>query len=250
MVSEIIEEVEGIGAGLPQVRPTYGYYRQPNGWITVAVTTMLERMKYEREGWESLDRYGRFDFNNVYAANHPLEGLLMKGGAHELTVEQVVESGMWMDPPLIPVCGQHRTQLHPRHLAGCWRGAQAAEFPQVPADTPRSHECRLCGAQKPTEAARDQHEAVAHKDERGDIRTGQALADAIVSGLRGGSDAPPDACNLHPGGCPEGSHGPGDVLSVLAEVGLNKRQIEALRERGLYLVEETEEGSPTGPLDE
>ncbi|KKN75663.1 hypothetical protein LCGC14_0379030, partial [marine sediment metagenome] len=29
-----------------KIRPTHGYYRQPDGWITFSVITRLEKLKY------------------------------------------------------------------------------------------------------------------------------------------------------------------------------------------------------------
>ena len=209
------------------VRPTYGYYRQPNGWITCSPITDLEELRYRREGWEPLPQYGRVEMTSSYMADNPLEVLFMSGGAPELLAEQVIEQGLWMKPPRVPTCRTPISQLHKMHRGGCWARAKLADFPQVPPDTPQYFECRFCDAHKPTEKARDQHEAVMHKDERGDLRTGQALADALIQGFGGQqprevkeSTAPPAAAS---------------VLRVLSGVGLTKRQLEALRAAGVAI---------------
>lgn len=166
------------------IQPTFGYYRQPNGWITVSPMTQMEELKYRRRGWEPLPQYGRFDMSTDWAANHPLELLLMMGGAHELPVEQVVQMGLYLDPPLVPTCRQPFTQYHKKHEARCWRNAQPVAFPQLAGVTGLGpFDCRFCDRGFPTEPARSQHEAVAHKTEKGEIRTGETLASALLIGL-------------------------------------------------------------------
>ena len=83
------------------IKPTYGYYRQPNGWVKPAVVTAMEELKYRREGWTPLPQYGRFDMGTGYAADHPLELLFINGGAKELLLEQIKH------PIAVP--------RHPRH---------------------------------------------------------------------------------------------------------------------------------------
>ena len=105
---------------MARIRPAFGYYRQPNGWITVSPATELEELKYRKEGWEPLTRYGRFDMAAEYAAGHPLEWLFMQGGAHELPVAQVIEMGFATWPPEVPGCGLALNQYHTRHFPSCW----------------------------------------------------------------------------------------------------------------------------------
>ena len=167
-----------------KIKPSYGYYRQPNGWITASPATELEELKYRREGWTPLPQYGRFQFNTKYIADHPLETLLMMGGAHELPYEQIIEMGLHLNPPRLPSCRRPPTQFHPAHNAACWVGAQVAQFPQL-TGAEEAFSCRFCGAVKPTGKARNQHERVAHKDEASDIRTGEVMADSMVRGLQG-----------------------------------------------------------------
>ena len=165
-------------------RPTYGYYRQANGWITASPATELEELKYRREGGTPLPQYGRFQFNTKYIADHPLETLLMMGGAHELPYEQIIEMGLHLNPPRLPSCRRPPTQFHPAHNAACWVGAQVAQFPQL-TGAEEAFSCRFCPVVKPTQKARNQHEGVAHKDEASDIRTGEVMADSMVKGLQG-----------------------------------------------------------------
>ena len=183
-ISAIEDAVERGRMRVP--RPTYGYYRQPNGWITVAAVTDLEELKYRREGWEPLPQYGRFQMAHEYAADHPLEALFMQGGAHELPIDQVIESGFHLNPPVVPSCRQLLTQNHARHDAACMRGARPVDFPQLEGWDGESFQCRFCDRPPfPTEKARGQHEGVMHKDEKSDIRTGQTLADALIQGFGG-----------------------------------------------------------------
>src|SRR3990167_4689408 len=113
--------------GFPTVKPSYGYYRQPNGWITVSPAAELDELHYRRKGWEPLTQYGRIEMTAEYAADHPLEALFMKGGAKELCREQIIESALHLNPPLIPACGKALDQYHKRHTELCWRDAQRVE---------------------------------------------------------------------------------------------------------------------------
>ena len=179
------------------IKPPYGYYRQPNGWIKPAVTTALEELSYRREGWVPLPQYGKFDMVTGYAADHPLELLFMNGGAKELCEEQIRQQGLYMKPPVIPVCHQALTQFHRRHTPSCWVGAKPVEFPQIAHMTNLGpFECRFCGVAKPTLEARSQHESVTHKEEKGDIRTGETLAAGLVEGLKPEVAAPSNVTAL------------------------------------------------------
>lgn len=209
--------------------PTYGYYRQPNGWITVSPVTALEELNYRRDGWEPLPQYGRVEMNSEYAADHPLEQLFMFGGAHELPLEQVIQQGLYMYRPLVPTCRQALSQDHKRHNDTCFVGAKPVVFPQLADATDLGpFACRFCDAEKPTVEARDQHETVAHKEEKGDVRTGEALASALVKGLSAsGAIAQPQSV------APAAPERESTVLSVLQNVGLNKTQLRALQAAGL-----------------
>jgi len=188
---------------------THIYYRQPNGWITSGAAGQIERTKFMAEGWEPLSQYGRLDVLYEYINNHPLEPLFMRGGAIDLPVSQVIDSGFWMDPPVVPGCGIALNPEHIRHNAVCWETQWTVEFPQVPEDTPRSFDCHFCERRSPTEKARDQHEGVAHKDERANLRTGDALATSLVKGLKGAqaqitTSASPYVCGF----CADGFNSP------------------------------------------
>ena len=192
------EAIERLYTRTPgRIKPVYGYYRQPNGWIKPAVVTALEELKYRREGWEPLPQYGRFDMNSGYAADNPLELLLIKGGAKELCEDQIRQQGLYMNPPMLPTCRQALTQFHVRHSPECWVGAKPVVFPQVAQMTDLGpFECRFCGIPKPTQQARSQHESVMHKEEKGDIRTGETLAAGLVEGLKPEVAAPSNVTAL------------------------------------------------------
>lgn len=220
-MSMIEREAEQRGGGQRDMRPTYGYYRQPNGWITVSPSTDMDELKYRREGWEPLKRYGYFDMATEWAADHPLEVLFMFGGAHELPRAQILEQGLHLNAPLVPTCRSPLTQQHRRHSPSCWSGAQQVTFPQLEGLGPEQlgpFPCRFCGGEKPTVKARDQHENVTHKEERGDIRTGEALAASLTEGLR-------------PSMAPQ----QGDSAGIIAEV---FAELRALRERNDALAQE------------
>lgn len=180
------EIYESLSSSLGQnIQPTFGYYRQPNGWITVSPNTRLERLKYTEEGWEYLGEYGAFDMT-AYTVNHPLEGLFMFDGAKEIPVEQVIETGLYIDPPLVPRCRQHLTQYHRAHTAACWRGAKPVEFPQmvaVPAERLGPFICDFCKRKMPTQQAREQHQSVAHAIPLNNVQLGRTLGDTLASAL-------------------------------------------------------------------
>ena len=167
-----------------KVRLTYGYYLQPNGWITVSPATQLEELQYRREGWEPLTAYGRVEMASQYAAQNPLEALFMFGGAKELSIEQILQTGLHLKPPLVPTCRTPLNQYHKQHAAFCWRDAQPVTFPQLEV-VPEGLPCRFCERILPTPEAQGQHEQVAHQEERSSIRTGETLAEALVQGLQG-----------------------------------------------------------------
>lgn len=193
----------------PAPQPAYGYYRQTNGWITVSPATDLDELKYRREGWEALTQYGRVEMASEYAADHPLETLFMMGGAKELPAEQIIQMALHLNPPLVPTCRRRLDQNHRRHTGACWQDAQPVSFPQL-SDWPAPLYCTFCNREFPTPEAKEQHEGVAHKDEKGDIRTGEVLAEALVKGLKG-SEAEPSAASADPylcGRCNEGFNHP------------------------------------------
>ena len=193
MTTMVEQEALQRAVGQPQgsVRPNYGYYRQPNGWIKPAVITSLEELKYRREGWVPLPQYGRFDMGTGYTADHPLELLLMNGGARELCEDQIRQQGLYMNPPLLPTCRQAITQNHKKHSPSCWINAKPAYFPQVENMTDLGpFDCRFCDRKLPTTQARDQHESVMHKEEKASIRTGESLAGALNKGLKQSNPAP------------------------------------------------------------
>ncbi len=182
----------------------FGYYRQPNGWITVSPMADLDQLKYMRKGWEPLNQYGFLEMTSEYAADHPFEVLFMFGGAKELPVDQIIEMAFHLNPPLIPSCGLRLGRTHKRHNAECFQGAKEVVFPQLD-EAPEGFQCRFCDrAPFPSDRARDQHESVMHKEEKSDIRTGTVLAESIVSGLKGDvPEAPHEerllyACGLCP----------------------------------------------------
>lgn len=157
----------------------WGYYRQPNGWITTAITTTLERMSYIQEGWTPLPQYGLVELTTKWSADHPLEALFIAGGAKELPIDQIIESGMHLNLPLIPVCGRRLNQYHKLHGPGCWIGAQPVRFPQLEGMDVPAWPCRHCTEIRATEEGRKNHETVAHKEDKGDIKMAEALAAAL-----------------------------------------------------------------------
>ncbi len=187
---------EGVASELGQrIKPTFGYYRQRNGWITISPITQLERVNYIARGWTHLAKYGAFDMS-PYVANHPFEALFMFGGVEEMPAQQVLETGLYIDPPMIPRCMQHMTQYHRGHTAACWRGAEPVHFPQLATLDPKlvgPFACEFCQRKLPTESARKQHQSVAHAEEIGNLRTGQSMGKSLAEVLNAKPVQPSDS---------------------------------------------------------
>lgn len=180
-----LEEAAQLGM-TQQHELTYGYYRKADGWITVSPATELEELTYGRDGWKLLHEYGRIEMGNEYAADHPLERLFQLGGAKELPKDQIIKMGLHINSPLVPVCAKRLDQFHKRHVPTCWKGAKPVKFPQLK-NPPKALVCTFgCGRENlPTEEAKQQHESVAHKEERSDIRMGETLANSLTQGIAG-----------------------------------------------------------------
>lgn len=222
-LQEYKEHVHNIQRG---IQPTHMYYRQPNGWITVGAATFIERARFMGEGWQPLDAYGRFDMANVWSANNPHVTLFQFGGAKEMPLDQIIAHGYYHKAPLVPTCGMALTERH-KHDGFCYQDARPARFPQledVAIEGPFA--CHFCNRNDlATPEALHQHEMVAHKKEKESILTGSVLADHLIKGLQPSgtiriTDAP---------SAPRAE----ETLNVLAEVGLTKKQIQALQAAGL-----------------
>ena len=211
----------------PAVKPNYGYYRQPDGRITLSPANDLDELKYSRMGWTALRQYGKFEATSPYVTNHPLEGLFLAGGAKELSLEQITRQGFHVDPPTMPGCSKTLNQFHPHHAPACFEQVLLVEFPQLEGVDLPVFPCNFgCGRTLPTERALQQHESVAHAPEKSDERTGEslaaALAQALISGF--GGKAPAAA----PG---EVDPAVADVSTQVAELLMSQQQaIDALRE--------------------
>lgn len=210
--------VEDVAAGLGRkLQPTFGYYRQPNGDITISPVTRMEKLKYEERGWEHLARYGAFDMT-PYVANHKFEGLLMMGGVHELSTRQLIETGMYFNPPRVPTCKQHITQYHRAHTSQCWVGAKLAVFPQmkeVPSEQLGPFTCEFCDRRIPTAQGLAQHQSVAHRDEQARLQTGRSMGQSLAAVLSGSP----------------GSNGNQEVERLASQVATMERRIRELTAR-------------------
>jgi hypothetical protein len=170
------------------------YFRMPSGEVQACDASDLEIAKKIRRGWQPLDEYGQFG-SSAYYMDHPFEPLFQAGGARELSVQQIVELGYHLYPPLVPTCEQH-VGVGKEHLShvgragagsakaqGCWRGARPVYFPQLdglslPEAPPM---CEYCGRDDlPTERALRQHQDVMHADRHQQVQLGEA----IVNGLQ------------------------------------------------------------------
>lgn len=176
------------GSDVPRSQGTWGYYRQPDGFITVSPATNSDELRYRRSGWEPLSEYGTFEVTTPYMVAHPLEPLFMAGGEHELTLDQIRRQGLYMDPPVIPNCRTPLNQNHKRHTRACLRGAKPVVFPQlVGVEDLGPFPCEMGCPDRvfATLEARAQHTTVMHAPEKSDERTGESLAAALVKGLGG-----------------------------------------------------------------
>ena len=164
-------------------KPTFGYYRRADGWITASPATDTDELRYRRDGWEPLRKYGKFEMSTPYMASNPLEPLFMRGGAGELPVEQILQLGLALHPPEVPGCGLALGQHHKHHDEPICGNTHRVQFPQLTGE-PQSYSCPFgCGRELPTAEARDQHTAVMHAPEKSDQRTGEALAKALAEAL-------------------------------------------------------------------
>ena len=157
----------------------WGYYRQPNGWITIAIVTPMEKMNYVNEGWQHLSQYGLVELTTKYAADHPFETLFFHGGAKEMPVDQIQEMGFGLNPPVLPSCSQRLNQYHKKHSPSCWVNMKPVKFPQLAGIELPSYPCHHCAEIRATEAGRESHETVVHKKDMGDLKMAEALAGAL-----------------------------------------------------------------------
>lgn len=164
----------------------YIYFRQPNGWLTVAPVgkNSIDLHQYQDEGWAPLREYGGFDFPREYYTNHPFEVLFLRGGAHEMPVEQIKALGFDRRPPLLPRCTlalgdeHHAVTRRMVHFARCWMGAQPVAFPQLAGTTPVAvPKCEFCEREDFTSAkGREQHMRVLHIDELREIAAAREMS--------------------------------------------------------------------------
>lgn len=218
----------------PRVRATYGYYRQPDGFITVSPATDTDELRYRRGGWEPLRQYGTFEMATPYMASHPLEPLFMAGGAHELTEEQIRQQGLHLNPILVPSCRTPLSQEHKRHTRACLANQRPVVFPQLERMTDLGpFPCQMPGCARPpfpTRAARDQHEGVMHKPEKSDERTGESLAAALIQGLGGQAPTAPVAVSAPIAAVPVAVSDPA-LAAVMAELAELRAELEATKRR-------------------
>jgi hypothetical protein len=177
------------------------YYRMPDGWIHAqpvgrAIDGEFQNArKLERQGWEPLWRYGRFDFL-PYHVEREFEWLFQAGGAHEMPLDQVVTLGYHLRPPLVPSCGArvgqrgHVDSEGSVHGHACWEEAEPVVFPQLAGEEiPGPFPCPYCEREFPLEKQQRAHISVMHKDELATDR----LSRSLVEGLGKREPNPPPA---------------------------------------------------------
>src|SRR2546426_11322977 len=78
---------------------SYGYFRDGRGWCVVAAADPDAIRRSTRDGWVPMPRYGSIRWDHV-AVHAPLDDLFRRGGAQELSIEQLVEEGWaYREPP-------------------------------------------------------------------------------------------------------------------------------------------------------
>lgn len=248
-VEQEFEEKAGAG-----IRPVFGYYRTGAGEIMVGLTSEMEELYHRREGWLPLPEYGYFDNTSEYTANHPFEALFMKGGSLEFPVSQVIENGWHITAPTVPGCLKALDQHHKKHTKDCFRRRRTVIFPQLEGVDVQPAECEYCGRICQTKAALRQHMTVMHNDELGELRTGNALAEALTRGLAGLTALPqaqaPVAsapASFDPNGAQEENLAAVRALAIITQHGLTKAQLKALQEAGIAQAPEGED--PDGNQD-
>ncbi|HYW86172.1 MAG TPA: hypothetical protein VFB50_00270, partial [Chloroflexota bacterium] len=109
------------------------YCRMPSGEVVACDASDMELMKKIRRGWQVLTDYGQFG-SSAYYMDNPFEPLFQAGGARELSVQQIIDLGYHLHPPIVPTCEQHvgAAKEHLTHVGrvgggsakaqGCWRG--------------------------------------------------------------------------------------------------------------------------------
>ena len=110
----------------------------------------------------------------------------MFGGVHDMSADQVLQTGLYMNPPLIPRCRLHITQFHRTHTKACWVGAQPVVFPQMaelPPERVGPFQCKFCPRELPTREGREQHQSVVHQEALGSLRTGQSVGESLAGVL-------------------------------------------------------------------
>lgn len=242
-----------------RVRPSHVYYLDAKGWVTMGPATRIERSKLEDEGWKPIPGIPAFDVAHFWTANHPFETLFQFQGAKYMPVQQIVEMGYHFNPPLVVACGQPQTEKH-NHDGKCYEGARSVVFPQLRGlELEGPFICEYCARDNlATKKAFDQHMEVAHKDERGDLRTGNALAShlaqALLPTLTAGSlpkvtilEADTEQAALEIRTRAEAIE---SLLTVLQRAGgLTPEQQAALINSGMVEVEDSAEGKTVDPND-
>lgn len=238
MTTDISEQAEQEVAQIARQggsgRPVFGYYVKSDGEVTFAVTSPMEKLHYLEEGWKHLPQYGAFDATTEYTANHPFETLFMYGGAKEMPVSQVIANGFHVWQPEIPGCNHPIDQNHKRHNQGCFANRRMVVFPQLRGSDAKAWTCTFCEAVRATEEGLKNHMAAVHREERGELRGGEAIASALLKGLQGGNainNGETVVTNIDAAA---------QIIDILQGVGLNKAQVAALAKAGL--IEEKNDG--------
>ena len=221
------------GEAVAQGVGPYQYYRDGDGWIQPGTFGRLQdgegtdERRFRSRGWQPLHAYGRFQ-SSGHLMDNPLEGLFMRGGAHEVPLAQIVANGWDRRPPTIPWCMhpegvEHRAKFGGSHHMGrCFQKMVTVEFPQLAGHTPEDvPPCEFCDRDDlPTMKARMQHITVMHQEHIAQIRMGEKIAQALHPSTQKMMADQPYICGI----CNEGFSG---LNALQKHVSLHREEPES-----------------------
>lgn len=152
------------------------YYRQANGHISSGETHENQRQRYIRAGWQPLQKYGQFLWNE-WANQRPLDHLFLRDGAKELPYDQLIEEG-WAWRNNIYIARPCPFEIDRR---SCCEGKQPmrVEFPQLAGRVlPEILTCQYCPRTGTKEQMSD-HIDVSHAKDMAPMKVAQMIGESF-----------------------------------------------------------------------
>lgn len=132
----------------------------------------VEFMRQVRKGWTPLPQYGEFFPERItykgqswFYQQSPYRLILLKGGVHEFSREQILELGWDRRSPI-----------------------KGLEFPQLEGEPVVRHECSVCHKKYLTVEDLQSHESIAHATLSSHRALGRQLAEATQSVMAGSNE--------------------------------------------------------------